>query len=326
MTECRDKGYKSAPVVNSSSDRIPIGFVALDRLHYLLSTRFGFALYQNKKVQSIMETMFLMVDKDSDLSDVVTGAMNRTPETLYDDIIVTDQGVYSGIISVKQLMVAQMEKIFSQSRHIDHQHQHLKVARHQIEHGEIRYKKLFEKSCSGLAVIDPDGLMVKINRRMAELLRVSEHQIENNVFFQSLVHPNDLSRLSVIFIDLERYYSTGSYKNHSPETFHEIKIKTQQDEWLTVEMLCQYLASPRQFLISVIDITEKKMMEEKILQTEKMSAIGTLVAGISHELNNQITPILGYCDLMLNQTHDVPEIRKSVFKRSAGQRPRRPIS
>ena len=45
------------------------------------------------------------------------------------------------------------------------------------------------------------------------------------------------------------------------------------------------------------DITDKKQMEQRLIQSEKMEAIGTLAGGIAHDFNNILSGILGYAQL-----------------------------
>ena len=46
------------------------------------------------------------------------------------------------------------------------------------------------------------------------------------------------------------------------------------------------------------DITEKKKMEEQMFYTEKLASVGTLAAGVAHEINNPLAIILGFADLL----------------------------
>lgn len=47
------------------------------------------------------------------------------------------------------------------------------------------------------------------------------------------------------------------------------------------------------------EVGERKRVEAKLRQSEKMSAVGELAGGIAHDLNNGLTPVLGYLDMLL---------------------------
>jgi two-component system NtrC family sensor kinase len=53
------------------------------------------------------------------------------------------------------------------------------------------------------------------------------------------------------------------------------------------------------------DHTEKRRLQEQLLQSEKMSAIGQLIAGVAHDLNNPLASVVGFSDL-LGEAADVP--------------------
>ena len=67
------------------------------------------------------------------------------------------------------------------------------------------------------------------------------------------------------------------------------------------------------------DITERKRLEEELLQSKKMDAVGRLAGGIAHDFNNILTAILGYSDLLIGQIDErqwmykhLTEIRKAA--------------
>lgn len=59
------------------------------------------------------------------------------------------------------------------------------------------------------------------------------------------------------------------------------------------------------------DISLRKKMEEDLIQKEKLSALGQLIAGIAHELNNPLTGVLGYAEI-LQQYDCAPELKEDL--------------
>jgi two-component system NtrC family sensor kinase len=64
---------------------------------------------------------------------------------------------------------------------------------------------------------------------------------------------------------------------------------------------------------TVRDITEEKVLRAQLLQTEKLAAIGQLVSGVAHELNNPLTSVMGYAQLL--QAADVSEDVRDDLRR-----------
>lgn len=69
------------------------------------------------------------------------------------------------------------------------------------------------------------------------------------------------------------------------------------------------------------DITERKLLEDQFRQAQKMEAVGRLAGGITHDFNNLLTVIMGYCQLLLGTLTPDDPTRKEVEEiRKAGDR------
>ncbi|MBT4499651.1 MAG: response regulator [Gemmatimonadetes bacterium] len=69
------------------------------------------------------------------------------------------------------------------------------------------------------------------------------------------------------------------------------------------------------------DITERKQLEEQLLQSQKMEAIGQLAGGIAHDFNNMLMAILTTCDfLILTSDADDPKRQEIELIKEAGER------
>lgn len=85
-------------------NEVPVGLIMKNKLYYHLATRYGISLYENRPVALIMDKLPLIVNRDMPLEEVSHAAMSRSEQNLYDDIIVVDNGKYTGVVSVMSLL------------------------------------------------------------------------------------------------------------------------------------------------------------------------------------------------------------------------------
>ena len=60
------------------------------------------------------------------------------------------------------------------------------------------------------------------------------------------------------------------------------------------------------------DITDRRLIEEQSYHTEKLASLGTLAAGVAHEINNPLTVILGFADLLLEKAEKGSETEEAL--------------
>jgi PAS domain S-box-containing protein len=164
-----------------------------------------------------------------------------------------------------------------------------------------------------ILVLDTKGKIIRFNPYMEKLSGYCLKEVKGKDWFTTFLPEGDYNRIGALFISAISNNQTGGNVNtiitkDKKKKLIEWQNKTIKDESGKVLGL----------LTIGQDITERKQMEEQIHQSEKMRAIGQLAAGIAHDLNNQLTPILGYADLLGNKVIHDPGLTRYVNKIQIG--------
>ena len=171
-----------------------------------------------------------------------------------------------------------------------------KLAEEALRRSEEKYRSMFENSISGIFQATPEGQIINANRALATILGYespAELMSLCNISHQVYVDPQRCAEL-VTLVD---------ERNEVREFEIQAHRKNGGIAWLNANVRAVRDNTGRLMLLegSIQDITDRKMLESRLIQAEKMEAIGTLAGGIAHDFNNILAAIMGFTELTKNK-------------------------
>jgi diguanylate cyclase (GGDEF)-like protein len=82
----------------------PVGIIRSSDMFRILGTRYGVALNYKKRLREVMDPDFLVVDGSTPVEEASRKALARSYKSIYDDIVVTNEGHYAGVLPVYVLL------------------------------------------------------------------------------------------------------------------------------------------------------------------------------------------------------------------------------
>lgn len=195
-------------------------------------------------------------------------------------------------------LLADLEKSVAQRRLLESE----------INASEQKYQLLFDSAGDAIVLVDLATLEVlEANPAAAELAGCAAEKLIKRSFLE--LCPK-LRRCSTSLLENKKlveelFDETG-----------EFQLTRDQGEQVLCEgcaTLMEYHQRPV-FQVNAREITGRKRMEQQLRQAEKLSALGQLVAGVAHELNNPLAVVMGYAQLLTKQDTLGDKPRRDLMK------------
>ncbi len=171
---------------------------------------------------------------------------------------------------------------------------------------EQSYREVFNATSEGIYVHDAKtGIILDVNDGAATLSGFTREELIGRPL-QTFDAPQDFSP-DLAVSRIEGAVAAGT------QTFEWFgRRKDGSEAWVEVSLRATSKQGEPRVLAVVRDIDERRRMQERLRESEKLEAVGRLAGGIAHDFNNQLTGILANASLIREAITDSPKLARSL--------------
>ena len=166
---------------------------------------------------------------------------------------------------------------------------------------EKKLSRILSSMIEGVYLIDRDGHITSINPKGQELLsdfcRFGMDCLKRGVRFGPIECPHPVEA-SCEFAKFIAKIRTHNYTINGRVYTEEIKGYDGRILQLSVCNLTTEDNRPDGYVITARDVTEERLIQERLFQSSKLAALGEMAAGIAHEVNNPLQVVMGNIELL----------------------------
>ena len=158
-----------------------------------------------------------------------------------------------------------------------------------------QYKSVVENAKDFIFLLDEKGTVISANTAAARALGLPAAGIKGKCLADFFA-PEDARPMLTQMLDV-----VDSRKSSEGKSAVRIKDRVY---WLSthfVPVIGEDGRTVERVLVMARDITERQRIEEQLFRTEKLASLGTLSAGVAHEINNPLGVILGFTEILLDR-------------------------
>ena len=184
--------------------------------------------------------------------------------------------------------------------------QHEETMQEALRNSEVRYRRLFEAAQDGILILDAStGQITDANPFLLDMLGYAREEILGKQLWE-------------IGFFRDRALSEAAFKELQKEgyiRYEDLPLETKAGRRHDVEFVSNLYEVDHRKVIqcNIRDITDRKLLEAKWQQAQKMELVGQLAGGVAHDFNNILTSTLLQLGMLLDDPN-LPEVTKRSLK------------